>query len=437
MLQLLQDSFSDSPARKNPVKCNGVSHHETIYKHNHVMVVDWLTVHYHISDLSLLSGFVGGKLNIGNICLLLQDFQTRHFKSICRVSVGGVDLGILSFTPSSAVSYSENSCSLKITNSRFYDNTWFGMVQELEKSLGFVFRNITRLDIALDTTCTNLLNLVDRYAHSSDGGITEDVKYLGRSKFDMFGSNIDGLMTKNFKIGVPRSKDSKILRTFTIYNKTRELETSKKEYITNFHHNNGLVFCDVFRHELRLQSSFIRKINRSHVCLDTGELLGSQRITLSDINSPVFLNSLYKYSLNRFVDFTTHTGVKNITARPRLELFSFDFLPCDSIYFERVKPANSSSSQTAKCTVRFLLNELFTSPVNDNGDLEISSVTGAIIDIVSRYNLSSWFNKKFVRWTFEIDCHVDFYRCYKGHCYNVFKAFYNKFAKDKPNVYAI
>lgn len=425
-----------SAATKNPVKYNGVPNHEG-KKHPFALVIDWLSIHFYLRDLSIFNGFGDDKLIIGDVCLLLQDFQTRHFKTVYRVSVAGQDLGVLSLNPSSTVSYNEKSCSLKVTNCCFYANTWYELVERLKSSLGLEFRNITRLDIALDTTCTNLLNLTDSYFHSQDKGEQQDIKYLGRSSIQMFATNIKGNVYKNFKFGVPRSKNSKINRTFTIYNKTHELEISEKEYIANFHKLNGLVGSDVYRHELRLQSQFIRKINRSFVDMETAELSEAEPIKLEDINAPEFLNSLYKYSLSKFVEFTTHSGCKNVTNRLRYNLFSFELLPCDQLYFERVKPSNSAPTQTAKCTVGFLVNEYFTSPVNDNGDYEISSIVGSIVDIVSRYDLSDWFNKKFVSWQFKIDCHVDFYKYYKGDCYKVFKSFYNNFAKDKKNVYAL
>lgn len=419
-----------------PVKYNGVSNYGDPVN-NYALVIDWLSVHFHVKDLSIFSNTSDASLNIGSVTLVLQDFQSRHFRTIYRISVDGYDFGFLSLNPSSTVSYSEYSCSLKITNSRFYDNEWYSLVSKLQNDLCLEFRNVTRVDIALDTTCTRLLNIVDTYFHSPDGGKTEDIKYLGRSSIQMFGRNVKGRVYKNFKLGVPRSANSKINRTFTIYNKTHELETSGKDYISNFHDKNGITGGDVYRHELRLQSTFLRKLNSSLIDLTTAEVLGPTPITLKQLSSPQFLFSLYVYSLGKFVEFTTHSGPKNVTSRPRYDLFTFDLVPCDDLLFVRVPPCNSSPDQTAKCTVKFLVNELFTSPVNSNGDYEISSICGALVDIISRYDLGRWFQKKFSVWELEIDTHIDFYRVYHGSCYRVFKRWFNNFASEKSNVYAL
>lgn len=400
--------------KQNPVKCNGVSHNGMS---KHSIVIDWLSVHYFFDSEFAPSFDELGIYSTGNVVLKLLNYNTRHFRTVCEVSVFGNMLGVLAYDPLSIQSYCENSCSFKVDNRVFYDGSWRRCLRELESALNLEFRNITRLDIALDTKNDSLLNLVHTYFHSSTNGQFEDIKYLGRSAIEGFASKVGKTTVYNYKIGVPVSPKSKITKVLTIYNKTRHLLKVPKPYISDFHsvnlEDNSL---DVYRYELRMQSKALNKLSFTSVCPDTGEVKEYRQLTLDHLEDFNVLKQVYNFQMKRFVEFTTHSGVKNVTNRPRISNFPFD-ISTDLIEFVRLKRQNRSSDRTAKIAVKFLLNEHFTSEFDHVYDL---SVCCTVADLLNSYSLWDWFFDKFEIWTFDFDVHFSFYKNLNGKSYSKF-----------------
>lgn len=407
----------DDVEKLNPVKYNGVPHNGM---EKHVLVIDWLSIHYYIESAFSIVFDEHGVFTHNNIMIKLLNHHTRHFKNVCEVSVSGVMLGVFCFEPSSSLSYAENSCSFKVDNQLFYSGEWYDLLSEFEQELGLEFRNITRLDIALDTKSHSLFNLVHEYFNCSKDGKTKDIKYLGRSSFQSFGSKYKGKTAYNYKIGVPKSEKSKVNRVMTIYNKTRHLEIVKKPYIEDFHKANlEDSEIDVYRHEMRLQSKSLKSVKYTVVDPSTGEYVERSTINLYDLQNGSVISQLYSFMLKNFVEFTTHSGVKNVTNRKRIALFPFS-ISNDYVNFVRIKRQTHKTDRTAKISIKFLLNQLFTS---DCGNYSIYTTSYIIADLLNSHNIWDWFLEKWHIWTQEFDVHISFYQLYQENTFQEVHAF--------------
>lgn len=430
-----------------PVKYNGCSAYGMDdIKRDFTIVVDWLTIHYKMDDSQIVYDSKG-VYNIGDVCLKTLDRQTRHFRNVAAVSVKGIELGVLSYTSCSDLSYSDDSCSFKIDNKRFYTGDWYELLCILTSTLKMDFNNVSRLDIALDTVDTTCLDLIHSYFWSEDNGKSEDVHYLGRSAFDCASFKVkdkvvidhtgkektEYKLVSNYKIGMPRSKKTKIHKVFSLYNKTEELKVSGKDYIRDFHLSNlGDIINkkDVYRHEFRIHASALRKQGYSIYCENTGiEVSKEERgVNLKDLTDTNFLCELYNSMLKKSVEFTTHTGGKNVTRRKRYKIFNFS-ISKGYVDFIKVEALGHAPEKVVKSTVKFLINKVVIGRKQTKCDTP--SVCFVVADLLTDNELWDWFFDKWELWTYDFDAHVSFYK--QGITYSDVKKWIMNARKTLPN----
>jgi len=256
-------------------KYNGV-HNDTykvpkvsqqVSKQPFTLIIDWLEIHYK-STLHTLR-FSEDVFSTKNVIIERSERPTKNFLSFARVFVKGRELGTLRFNPRNQISYKNDSSSFKIENERFYTGDWFELLKIYEREIGATCKNITRLDIALDTPCNNVFRFVELYTNTPLKN--RKIRQLGRTKI----------------------------------------------HTTN---------SAIYRYELRFASRSVKElfINTERASMDTGELLPEQRkLTLRDLSIGANLSKIFELSIKNFFEFCPTTGTKNISRRPRYKLFNF------------------------------------------------------------------------------------------------------------------
>ena len=84
---------------------------------------------------------------------LKEDYSTRHFNNIVRISKNGEKLAVLVFGKRNETIKIENFCQLKLENHLFYTKTLDELreiTNGLIKDLELIYYGVSRLDIALD-----------------------------------------------------------------------------------------------------------------------------------------------------------------------------------------------------------------------------------------------------------------------------------------------
>lgn len=370
---------------------------QQVSKQPFTLIIDWLEIHYKSTLHNLV--FCEGIFSTKNIRIERIERPTKSFLSFARVFVNGRELGVVRYNPRNEISYKNDSSSFKIENERFYTGDWFKLLKIYEREIGATCKNITRLDIALDTPCNNVFRFVELYTNTPLK--KRKIRQLGRTKIHTTNSAISNTSERSlrqFDIGKP-SKGGRFNKMLTGYCKTLELsEKEHKQYISRFHENNfGKNHADVYRYELRFASRAIKElfINTERASMDTGELLPEQRkITLRDLSIRANLSKIFELSIKNFFEFCPTTGAKNISRRSRYKLFNFKNETDASFVRKRKKP--QASTRTIKINIKHLTNTILRSgtktTTNKNAYIRV------IKNELSQYNLTNWFIRSYDTW---------------------------------------
>jgi hypothetical protein len=262
-----------------------------------------------------------------------------------------------------------NQCSLKLENKILYTDEWFKILEYLRENLKLAFKNITRLDIALDGV-NYLYEFLNDYIR---GKYKSELIKIGRAKFNCYQFHEKNLSFENFTLGKPSSD-----KMMSFYMKSKEIKDSGKFYISDFWRKNGLDEKKVFRAEIRLKNEYLKYI---------------KDFAISDLQEKNFLLSLFKRSIKNYFEFAVKRKDKNITRMERLDLFNFDLSELQNLEFEKVK----DESDIAKIKVAIHLLEKFklTKVIDEE---VLASINNLIEYMVSVGNLETWYKFKQKQW---------------------------------------
>lgn len=200
---------------------------------------------------------------------------------------------------------SKEYISLKIKNELLYDSEYFyEVVNKFLVEFNLQINNFSALDIAIDCR-KNLIKLFDKYYedeanyHFVSNCRRSDNEDGEVSEFNQKKRN--GEKNISYYIG---KKDSG--KQVCIYNKSKQLETVSKPYISDLHNQLSGV-KDVYRFELRLKNSYVSKYQ---------DKIDYHRIF--DVN---YLKDIMNRCLDRFIDFRLKYKNYRPTQCQKVELF--------------------------------------------------------------------------------------------------------------------
>jgi len=295
---------------------------------------------------------------------------SKNYKSVLEVFFKGEKVAYICCHPRSFEIMKPNQCSLKLENKILYTEEWFEILEYLRENLKIHFKNITRIDIAVDGV-NFLYDFLNDYIR---GKYKNEILKIGRAKFNAYQFNEKNLSFENFTLGKPSSD-----KMMSFYMKSKEIKDSGKYYILDFWRKNGLDVKKIFRAEIRLKNEYLKYI---------------KDFNYKNLKDKNYVLSLFKRSIKNYFDFAVKSKKdSNISRMERLDLFNFDLSDLQNLDFEKVK----DESDIAKIKVAIhLLEKMKLTKVMD---AEIISLINNLIDyLVNVANLESWYKFKQKQW---------------------------------------
>jgi hypothetical protein len=368
-----QASYSLPPLSNTGV--NYTSPHEQIISNScfYSICVDWLQISYltHILPEEWEQDEV---FELSRTCAIMwKSAGNKFFKNLFEVFWHGEKIGYLLSHPRSCV-MKEGLIQLKIENHILYTEELSDIVEFFSNK--FTFNNISRMDLAIDTTSE-----IRQWIHKK---VIRDEAYELKGKALLSGFKYDSgtKMFESYYIG-SKSSDKQLV----VYDKTKELEHSNKAYIREFWLKNGLLMTEgttIDRVEIRLQGKAIKKL-----ALDIEKML----LRLKDSE---FMASLMKTQLNNFFQFVETSEKSSDTNRARrdvTELIDWNIVGGQLLPKCSTNPANEVWN--AKLTVKNLWHQLMWNPANTQVQESCEMVINQMVDY---YDLREWYEIKTDYW---------------------------------------
>lgn len=360
-------------------------------KVNVSVAVDWLTVYYKfdINKFSYLTHVQSSMELTNKLFLTFQDGGTRHFgvkaKVYYKIDGESYEVGTLQYESRNEKIFAKDCVKFDFKNNALYSFLYLETHNELIK-FGLKWDKFGRLDIAIDG-CNYLVNFLNAYVKENPlipetliGYKMINANYK-RNLLHPGVYNPKLRICENFRLGSRLSK-----KYLTIYNKSLEIDISKKDYIKEFWYKNGVIketaeqhnfkdYTNIYRCEFRLSAEFVNTIKDINL----------ERLT--DVN---FLVSVLKYSTANFF------GAVEIATGKYLELLPFNKFKIEKIEF--VDYVSNEGEYKAKMTIHGLIQDIYACKVKKEN---INETIEVIFDRVHRYKLYKFLKFKMRDWAFK------------------------------------
>jgi len=236
------------------------------------------------------------------IALLRLEGGTRHYKYRHQLYYDGILIAQINSKPHENSLLDKTLCNIKIHNEALYNygsDLLHDMFASLE-ALRIKVNNFTRVDLFIDSPENQVFKIPPSELSQSLG---KTIKFFGR-----------GLPVSEY-----RNNDSQVMgwqagkrtgsRMYRSYNKTLEIETSGKQYISKIHDQ---LFQDqqVWRFEVQLNSTFF--IDRPNI--EFLDLFNSNCI------------DIIRSACSRHFEFVTNTGKIRTDRECFVQFIDFDFI---------------------------------------------------------------------------------------------------------------
>lgn len=285
-------------------------------------VIDWLEINFlfPIQRESLTHCALSTRVTLEELPRV-----TRVFSKVYNVLLDGVLIGQLSSEPFSTVIKDRNSCTFKLENHLCYTDSWVDIIKELADELGLQFQSLKKVDVALDGT-----------------GVVEPIRLAFEKKVRKVGrSSVQPIMNNGRKIDafhIGKRTSDKFLRG---YEKSREIEKSKKYYIRDFWERNGFMADKVERLEVSMKGKVVR---------DMG--FKDDWDSLQDLTDPSYLVGLVRPMLKQSYEFTLWPdGAEKVT---RLERVFTCIFECSCALLSKAKAIPSKKIRSVQTAIKTL-----------------------------------------------------------------------------------
>lgn len=330
-----------------------------------VISIDWLQLHFN-----------GQIVRSEKYKWETLEFSTQVFLSVENVYLDNYYIASVLSHPRSQI-LDPDMVIIKIINKVLYDDKLWEILDNFVKSLGLIYKGITRLDICADFNTFKFgkhpENLINEF-------MKLDIRKVGQGKGTVHFEQSDRMKYQTLKFGT-----SKSLICCYLYNKSKELQQVKmKDYIIDKWRASG-IDCnrDVWRLEFSIKGDSLALLDE-----ETGELLKPNLDTLRDYE---FLSKLFFTLQKQYFRFKRKTKDKNKSRWPDIELFNYsptlprrlfitetgDGSRADKIFLRKLDGLNNEIRKYAKFRENFL-EELICEFAIDKGlaDYYIKRING-------------------------------------------------------------
>jgi hypothetical protein len=259
-----------------------------------------------------------------------------------------------------------------------YYKNWIGIIESFLTLFEADMNQVTKIDIALDG-CNHIQKFVNDFWYKK----LENVERIGRKSTTESQSKQAGFFPYKFdevtrEISTVYVGSASSEKRMKIYNKTTELESSNKYYIQEFWKSNGLNTDSYnYRIELSCKSGIIKQIKDfDWRKLDSSNYLASIFYTFS-------------YNLIGFVQKDN----KRLDRSTKINLIDFEKL--NSQKLEKVTKKEVTDRHKAKQEIHFVKKQSLLNLIDKN---TYETISGYIDNLVNRFNLERWLNKKEKFW---------------------------------------
>lgn len=334
---------------------------------NYIVSIDYLKIYCDIQNMRITPEFKFIDLERGSV----------HFEKVQEIRMFGEKIAIMESRPRSSM-LDKNCALIKFENRLLYMQHRNDYIFFFLNSCNIKFRNITRLDLAIDLTefekGISPKRLINNF-------ITEKYLKVGRGQFTIIGDMEDVKCIDYLRFG---SKKSDI--EVYLYNKTKELhEVVYKPYIVeNWKDLKGTDKREVWRLEFSLKAEGCTYFNE-----DTGEVVKLDLSILKDTNLQL---SILKELIYKYFRFKENDKTKNKSRMKDVELLN--------INAENLRRIKLKESTDVLKKDKILMKNIYTLEKEiDNIDDNTKESAKMIVEFLRKNDfLDEYFEKKQQAW---------------------------------------
>ena len=327
-----------------------------------------------------------------------HNFGNKLFANMYNVYFKNEKIGLLQTEPRSPI-LSPTFSQFQFENHLFYTKKLIDLKSiliEMLELIKFDFIAVNRLDLALDKNDDS-----NFYRYLTENILNNNYLLSGRSK--NIQSHYETFKGKSVLNGSTYGKRSsaKLVR---IYNKSLSLQINEKNYINDWHKNNGLKSSNVWRFEIQLNATFFSKlyvsqINQFYQNIDVKSVnyqLKPKVITF-EIFDYANLFAIYQTSLKGFFDVYENSNKSQITKNKIVQIFDFNEIKqnytCSNAILNKLEKNTLSTKTIHKRLAKSLFREYYC----NNQDVSYIIALNTLLlnnDIETNLSLKSWFDSK-------------------------------------------
>lgn len=319
----------------------------------------------------------------GNIVFRKMRYSAPMFNFGYEIIFKGKMFGKAHVSPKKNGVLKENNVQFELENNVQYEIGWLDDVKYFFNAMRWHVRNTSRLDIALDGK--GFFKMWNMYQE-------QKVHRVGGAQSQVFGKCSGGKeILEGFDIGA-RSSDKWI----TVYNKSREIESSNKDYIKKFWERSGMDGENIERMELKLRNDALKEINFDWKRMDDFEYLASIFRTFVDGGyidiCDESTGELFRKKKRGLLQFVEASDDKNISRKKKINFINWEYIGAEKLErFSTMKPNEVWRSKiTCKtlCLIAHSIKEKFPERSNNylNEAHEIAKNINCLQWLIDRYD---------------------------------------------------
>lgn len=366
---------------------------QLIEKQKCTVVIDWLSVLF-MSKIGIIqeppvSNAEFSQSVTDRITLQFYGKGTEHYRFIWHVLVNGEHLATMLSHTRNQKFVRDGVVKIDFKNHLLYTDQLWPVYFELVDGLDLVYRNVARLDIALDGL-NYLVDFMNLYVKQTAENKVVELK--GHPRFNSKVLDRKSMKYQNFQVGAPGSK-----KLITIYNKSLEIVISRKEYIQQFWKQNGIMqqllpidmlakalegkqekyhvegYENIFRFEIRLKGEAIKQIEKFH---------------LGMLQTPDGLVSIVKLMISNFFEAVWLTDI-NISRCDNIDLIPFHQFKI--VPLAKVALLERDDLYKTKLSVNKNIKQLYKGHLSPDN----ASVMEMLVFDIEHFRLEKWFRDKY------------------------------------------
>lgn len=359
------------------------------------VVIDWLSVLFKIEDRKIPEppAEMAEFSHVVNDRITLQFYGkgTEHYRYIWFVIVAGEHLATMLSHTRNAKFVRNGVVKVDFKNHLLYSEQLWPVYSELVHSLDLQYKNVSRLDIALDGL-NYLVDFMNLYVKQT--AQTKVVELKGHPRFNSKVLDRKSMKYQNFQIGAPGSK-----KVITIYNKSLDIVITRKEYIQEFWKQNGILqqmlpiemlakamagtidrtaiegYQNIYRFEIRLKGEAISQIEKFNIGI---------------LQSTSGLISIVKLMVRNFFEAVWLTDT-NISRCEEIQLIPFDQF--EIVPLAKIALLQRDDLYKTKLSINKNIRQLYTGHLSP----ENASVYEMLQFDIDQFRLQKWFREKYTK----------------------------------------